>query len=61
MRVLRLSRSQLVVVWSLGLILAYLVYGFFGVWQEDNTAGQIAPLVILAVCLVLTFLRRRES
>lgn len=48
-------------VWSVGLILAYLSYGLFGVWQENNTAGRLAPLLILVVCVVLTLLRRRDE
>ena len=57
---LRLTNSQLVVVWSLGLMLSFLMFGLFGVWQEDRTLGQVAPLVILVVCLVLTALRRKS-
>ena len=56
---MRLNASQLVVVWIVGLLAAFVAYSFFGVWQENRLPGQIAALVIVAVCALLTIARRR--
>lgn len=57
----RLTASQLVVVWILGFLGAFVSFSFFGVWQENRLPGQLAAGAIVIVCVVLTLLRRREG
>ena len=58
---MRLTVSQLVVIWIVGLLVSFLVFSAFGVWQENKTAGRLIPLLVIVGCLVLTVTRRRES
>ncbi len=60
MRPMRLDASRLVVIWMIGLLAAFVVYAFFGVWQENRLPGQVGAALIVAVCLLLTLVRRRD-